>query len=242
MKQIYLSIAICLFASATCFGQILYGVQGSFQSANIGISAPAGAALGGFDFTSMIKAKMGFRVGVMADIPITDQLSIRPQLLYSTKGYKLDPREFISALSGTFGGPPITASSLPDSLVQSVRISYLELPIQAMYGFDAGPGRAVIGAGPYIAYALNGAVNGQSTPFGSGAKRFDYGANLSLGYELPGGLTFSAYYSRGFANQASADDGNTPPDPNSPPNPTASGTATNRAFGLTLGYFFGTGN
>lgn len=246
MKKVYLSVISCLLTLATCFGQTLYGVQGSFQSSNISVGLPTGATglFGDFDYKAMFTSSSGFRLGIMADVPITEQLSIRPQLLYSTKGYKIDARPLVSALSGSFGGPAIPVSSLPDSLVTPFRVNYLELPIQAMYGFDAGPGRVVVGAGPYIAYALNGSVNGEAMPFDADTKRFDYGAALSLGYELPTGISISAFYSHGFANQAASS--TAAPDPTDPmANPASlsgGGRVTNQSFGITLGYFFGTGN
>lgn len=242
----YLSAVIGLLTTMATHAQVLYGVQGSFQSSNVALGSSAGALGGlGLDLGSMFKARLGFRAGVMADIPVTDRLSVRPQLLYSVKGYKVDPRPLITSLLGGFGGG--LTDALPDSLVQTMGVSYLEVPVQVMYGLDAGPGRVVIGAGPYVAYALSGSLNGKAEAFSNDAKRLDYGANLSLGYELPMGLTLSAYYSLGFANLTTTPQSPPPTDPDVDPDLDTSafmptGSVSNRSFGFTIGYFFGTGN
>jgi Outer membrane protein beta-barrel domain len=237
MKRIYLSTAACLLV-ATCQAQILFGVQGSLQSSSISVTPPASSG-GATDPSTFLKSAIGFRAGVMADIPITDQLSVRPQLLYSTKGYKID----FSSLLGGLGG---LGGLLGGVTEYKIGVNYLEIPVQAMYGLDAGAGRVVLGAGPYVAYALNASANGVAAPFDDGAKRLDYGGMLSVGYELPTGISFSAYYSHGFTNLASTSTTTTTggstsgtPDPSSF---TSGGSVSNRAFGLTLGYFFGTGN
>lgn len=244
MHKLYVVVLFNLLVCLSTYGQVLYGVQGSLQSSNVALGSSAGAfgALG-LDMSALFKARVGYRAGVMADIPVTDRLSVRPQLLYSVKGYKIDPRPLLASLLGGFGG---TVGSLPDTLVQTAGVSYLEVPVQVMYGLDAGPGRVVIGAGPYVAYALNGTMNGKAVDFSSSFKRFDYGANLSVGYELPMGLTISAYYSYGFANLMAANQSAPPTSPIDPDmDPSAfmpTGTISNRSFGLTVGYFFGAGN
>ncbi|ARK10448.1 porin family protein [Fibrivirga algicola] len=238
MKIVYFVSAVLISVSSTCLGQVLYGVQGSIQSSNLSLNVNT-AATGGIDPGSVFKSSIGYRAGLMADVPVTDQLSIRPQLLYSTKGYKLDFNSLFSSLGGLGG----LLGSIPEIKVAT---NFIELPIQAMYGLDAGAGRVVLGAGPYVGYALSAAVDGKSTPFEAGSKRFDYGAALSVGYEMPSGLSVSAYYSHGFADMASSANTTQSPDPTDPDfNPSslsAAGTAKIRSFGLTLGYFFGTGN
>jgi hypothetical protein len=240
MKKMYLAVAALLLATTTSFGQVLFGVQGSGQMANLSLTPPAGANTGGLDIASFFKSKFGFRAGLMADIPVTDQLSVRPQLMYSTKGTKID---LSSLLGGVGGGVGID----PNELTATLNYNYIELPIQAMYGLDAGPGRVVLGAGPYLGYLLSGSVTsmGQTEPGNlDDTNRLDFGAALSVGYELPMGVTVSAYYSHGFANLAkSTATSTTGGGLGDPSNVTSgAGSINTRAFGLTLGYFFNTGN
>jgi hypothetical protein len=234
MRKIYLSLAATMVAASTCVGQVLFGVQGSGQLSNWAYTLPAGANSGGLDASSFLKSSLGFRAGLMADVPIADPLSVRAQLLYSTKGTTFD---FSSLLGGLVD---------PAELTAKLNFNYIELPIQAMYGLDAGPGRVMVGAGPYVGYLLNASTTamGQTEPFDlTGINRIDVGAALSVGYELPMGLSVSAYYSHGFTNLASGSTAASTGTDLDPSNLIGSGGAiNNRAFGLTLGYFFGTGN
>ena len=117
-----------------------------------------------------------------------------------------------------------------------------------MYGLAAGPGRLVVGAGPYAAVAISGTINGEAINFDtSNFRKHDLGATASLGYELPRGLTFSAYYTHGLTNFSK----NSTPDIASlnPSNPSVAldpsvfgGTLRNRSFGFSVGYFLASGH
>lgn len=235
MRKIYLFTTIGLLSAISSFGQVLFGIQGSGQSTNIAVTAPVGGQQIVSDLSAYLKPKYGFRAGLMADIPITDNLSLRPQLLYSAKGTTLD----LSSLLGGLG-------SVDKSVFQApISYNFIELPIQAMYGLDAGPGRVVLGAGPYVGYLLNANVtfSGDTQDVDlAGAKRLDLGAQASIGYELPMGITASVYYAHGFTN-LSSDQGVSSSGGATPSlSINGAGTANTRAFGLTLGFFFGAGN
>jgi hypothetical protein len=239
MRKIYLSLVATVVAASSSFGQVLFGVQGGAQLANWAYTLPAGANTGGLDASAFLKSTLGFRAGLVADIPVADPLSVRAQLLYSTKGTTYDLSAFLGGLGGGIGIDPA-------ELTAKLNFNYIEVPIQAMYGLDAGPGRVVVGAGPYVGYLLNASATsmGQTEPIElTDLNRIDVGATVSLGYELPMGLTVSGYYSHGFSNLAKGaamSSSTSDLDPSSLT--TGGGTINNRAFGLTLGYFFGTGN
>jgi hypothetical protein len=113
-----------------------------------------------------------------------------------------------------------------------------------MYGFGAGPGRLVIGAGPYAAVAIGGTINSEPINFNTNNfHKRDLGAMASLGYELPIGFTISAYYANGFTNFSRNATPNlsafNPANPTASPDPSAfGGTLRNRSYGLSIGYFF----
>ncbi|MEZ0608713.1 porin family protein [Fibrella sp. WM1] len=223
-KVIYLLVS-CMLMTNALFAQVRFGVQGSGQFANIVASVSQGQ--GATSYTDYSKQRLGFRAGVMADIPVSEQLSVRPQLLYSVKGTKLN-------LGGLLGGVPTGVD--PNQLDLTLNYNFLELPVQVMYGLDAGPGRVMLGAGPYAAYLLgvSNTFDGKTLKDDlADEKRIDYGLNASAGYELPMGITVSAYYSLGLANLAA---GSTIPSTGSAAN---TGGAYHRAFGLSVGYFFG---
>jgi len=243
MIRICLAIAIYCLCVTSTNGQVRYGIQGSIQGATVSSVV---------DFTSFgpslgtlavpINQRIGFRAGIMADYPITSHLSIRPQLLYSVKGGNVDVKKFVGEVLTKFGvtGTPFTI----DNPISKVVVDYVELPVMVMYGLEVGPGRLVIGAGPYAAVAIGGSVNGEPINFDtSNFRKHDLGATASLGYDWPSGLSLSGYYAHGLTNFSR----NSTPNLSSlnPSNPTTSldpsafgGTLRNRGYGVTVGYFF----
>ena len=121
----------------------------------------------------------GFHAGVLLDAPLSKSISIQPNLLFSQKG---------AIFNGTYG---FTAT-----------YNYLELPVNVIYHINK---KFMIGAGPYLGYALSGTQSGSQQSidvvFGSGqAKRLDFGLNALIGYEIIDGLVISANYSLGLTN------------------------------------------
>lgn len=231
MRNVIYSLVSCMLMTTALFGQVRFGLQGSGQFATIAVNAPQGQGLP--KSTEYSKQRFGFRAGLMADIPVSEQLSVRPQLLYSVKGTKLD-------LGYLLGLGSVPTGVDPNQLELTLNYNFLELPIQVMYGLDAGPGRAVLGAGPYVAYLIgvSNTFDGKTLKDDlSAEKRIDYGLTASIGYELPMGITLSAYYSLGLANLAAGSATNIPTTGSA----ANTGSAHHRAFGLTLGYFFGSG-
>lgn len=227
MYRTYGFILALVLVTASSFGQTRFGIQGSGQIVNLKYNSPPDApALS--SFSNFFKPMVGLRIGVMADIELKAKWSIRPQLLYSAKGTKFD-FGYLSAETGF----DLTGFN------STVNYNYLELPIQVVYGLKAGVGRAFVGAGPYAAYLLSASEttikskNIVQANLKNGS-RMDYGLTASAGYELPGGLTASAYYLLGLANLDSGAD--------TPSTIIGSASAYHRTYGITVGYFFGSGN
>lgn len=83
----------------------------------------------------------GFRAGVAVDLPIQDVLSIRPTLLFQSKGEAI----------------PLTAGKA------DVRPMYVEMPILLNVNMGGAENlNFYVNAGPYIAYAVSGQVVGRS--------------------------------------------------------------------------------
>ena len=206
MKTRCIAFIGALLSTFVSYGQARFGIQGSVQSSNLSVSSNGVSV--SFD------RKIGFRVGVMADLPLGGSaLSFRPQALYSAKGFGLPSNLSVGTTNN------------------SLTLSYLEVPLQLMYGLSAGSGKVMLGAGPYVAYLLSqsdGSTTGST--ISDSQNRFDLGATLSAGYDTAGGVTLSAYFSPGFTNFVK--------------NSATSGTGTsasslNTAFGLNIGYFLG---
>lgn len=188
MKKLLFGILILVFASTLSIAQMRVGLVGGGQLASLPYKTPY--------YTFDGPNTLAFHAGLIADIAVSRHWSIRPQLLYSGKGGQY-------ALNGNPEIGPVVE--------RSHKINYLEVPVQLAYSLKVGPGRALVGAGPYIGYALSGKDNiildGQGSPtdieFGSETnqtRRIDYGLRVSTGYDLTSGLGLSFFYARGLAN------------------------------------------
>lgn len=152
-------MAIAALITSSAFAQeIAFGVKAGANLANIS-DLPEGAE------TDML---IGAHVGPLVKIPINENFSIIPELLYSMKGFKVDD----DALS----------------------LSYLEIPIMANYQLESGLNFEL---GPYVGFLLAADAEGtdvkefmESTDVGVGlglGYRLESGLGFGARYSL--GLT-----------------------------------------------------
>jgi hypothetical protein len=162
------------------------------------------SSLGGNN-SQVASAKVGFHAGAYVSTPLSDQVSFQPELLYSQQGFRVT-----SAYSSN--GDPF-----------NINYNYLNLPlifkIYPNEGFN-------IQLGPQVGYLINVIETNGSSGSLSGGKKFDFGIDAGLGYELESGLNFSARYNLGLSN--------TPQNSNN-----LALNSANRVFQLSLGYTFG---
>jgi hypothetical protein len=213
--------AFFLFVSVAGFSQVSIGAQGGGV-----LSSPSIKSTELFDQTIDAKSRFSWKAGFVFDIPFgEDGWRFMPELNYVNKGFDLD-------LNTSFLGQPVAVSG-------NSNIGYLEIPLNVAYAVEMGDNSLVIGAGPYVAYGLTGknnfeaSVGGQvvntdkeNIDFGSDpgqVKPFDYGANLSVGYLLSGGIMFKANYNLGLANISNEGNGS---------------SYKNNYIGLSIVYFF----
>lgn len=217
----WLFAALFLFVSVAGFSQVSIGAQAGGV-----LSSPSIKSTELFDQSIDAKSRFSWKAGLVFDIPFgEDGWRFMPELNYVNKGFDLD-------MSTSFLGQPVMIKG-------NSNIGYLEIPLNVAYALELGDNNLVIGAGPYVAYALTGknnfeaSVAGQivtsdkeSIDFGSDPgqiKPFDYGANLSVGYLLSGGIMFKANYNLGLANISNEGNGS---------------SYKNNYFGLSIVYFF----
>lgn len=204
MKKIYMIIAGCLIAASSLFAQVRVGVTAGYQ---VVTHTPD-------EVGTQNKLKSGYLAGLLFDLPLGAGVSLRPQVLYSSKGVKKD------AL-GTFDA--------------ALSLNYLEVPVQLVYTVESGSGHLSFGAGVYVAYGLSSKAvvssNGQTKTFtddfGTAAdqyKRTDVGGRLSIDYELASGLVLGVFYAPGFANLNN-------------PSATSDVATHNSALGVSVGYW-----
>lgn len=185
MKKILLLLTLAAGLSTAVNAQdkpVTFGVKAGVAFPNLTFSAMG---------TSVsLDSKTTFYVGGIADIKVSNILSLQPGLTYMSKGTKSGDAFFEDEETDLEG---------------SINISYLELPVNLVANFNAGTGKFFVGAGPYAAYALsgNGKAGGvkEDMPFGSNEgefKRFDFGLNFLAGYQLTNGLNIHAGYGIGL--------------------------------------------
>jgi hypothetical protein len=146
---------------------------------------------------------LGLHLGVQAQYAVMDNIFVQPGILFSMKG-------------GTFKE---TEKNYADETVEdktSLRINYLEIPINVAYGFE----QFQVFAGPYFAFGVGGSnkitrTKGNTTTEVDGDVEFgkqpistedtrylkglDVGINIGAGYRLDM-MYFQLGYAAGLAN------------------------------------------
>lgn len=147
------------------------------------------------------KTKVGFHIGVLAEYAFTENLSIQPELLYSTQGTK-----------GEYAG-------IDDGLIYegefTDKVTYINLPILVKYN-NLGTKGLSIGVGPQIGFLLSadeeydetfdGETDSGEFDWKDNAKSIDVGVVLGVGYEIDMGAFVEARYNLGLTNVNDAED------------------------------------
>ena len=135
------------------------------------------------------KTNVGFHVGAVVEIPISENFAFQPELVYSNQGAEID-------------FPGLEASSI---------INYINIPLIAKYYIAQG---FSLQAGPQISILVSaedtaegsidtgfGVINIEETEDArDDYKTIDVGLNFGLGYQLEFGMFFDARYNLGLSN------------------------------------------
>jgi hypothetical protein len=158
--SIVVSFASCI--SSESLAQMRAGVKGGLNVSNLYV-----------DEVDDENARFGFNLGFYGQILSSDVFAIQPELLFSTKGSKIE-----------YGG------NFFDQTVK-YNLSYLDLPVLAVFKLGED---AEIHVGPYISYLL-GANISHDGDLGSGVDDIDRDHLNSFDYGLSGGfgLNFGAF-------------------------------------------------
>lgn len=198
------------------FLMVLFFTVGTKISAQVQWGVKAGGNLSSMLFKDeggylKVKLHPGFHVGGTADVILSENFSLQPGLLFTTKGFETgqDTRNF-----DIEGVDRIKFTSY-----------HIELPVNLIFRPQAGNGRMLLGVGPYVSYGLGGrwkaeadnvsikgkldflndlsdmdstfGGNGRTIPY---LKPFDFGANILIGYELSNNLYFHINGQLGLIN------------------------------------------
>jgi hypothetical protein len=225
---------IILFFAVLMFSTTLVSAQ------SMGNSGMRFGVLGGVNFQNLngkdysgdqLENDMiiGFHAGVNVLIPIAPEFYFQPGLLFSTKGAKN-----VSEVLGT-------------TFTTTIKLSYVELPLNLVYRGALSNGFVLVGFGPYIGYGIGGkrtieggpvtvendivfqsVVETDDEPTTPYLKAFDAGANVFAGYEMASGIFVQLNAQLGLLN-INPEDKRITDDKSS---------IKNTGFGLSLGYRF----
>lgn len=197
MKRQLLALA-SLFAGtfALAQSQPTFGIKAGLTSASIkGDAANSFNSLvdySGGAFTT--QSKMGFYGGVDANIPLTDQLSLQPGLLYSQKGYQLKGE--LSIKGAEFVSPNAKAT---------LTSHYIDMPVLLKGNFNGFE----VFAGPQVSYLAKADLKTTAGVLGFNLykntfdateqlNRWDAGITGGVGYQFSNGVNISASYDHGL--------------------------------------------
>ena len=185
MTKISKILTVCIvvgFASCICsevFGQARAGVKGGLNVSNLYV-----------DDVNDENARYGFNLGFYGQILSSDVFAIQPELLFSTKGSKIE-----------YGG---------NFFDQDVKynLSYLDLPVLAVFKLGES---AEVHVGPYVSYLLAANIS-HDGDLGNGTdeidrdhlKTFDYGLSGGFGLNF-GSIQVGARYNYGLAKLEDSD-------------------------------------
>jgi hypothetical protein len=176
---VFFALGFISAVSSNLFAQMRAGVKGGLNVSNLYV-----------DEADDENARFGLNVGVYGQVFSTDAFAIQPELLFSTKGSKIE-----------YGG------GLFDQTL-TYNLNYLDLPVLAVFKLGES---AEIHVGPYVGYLL-GANISHDGDLGSGVDDIDRDDLKSFDYGLSGGfgLNFGMFqvggrYNYGLAELADSD-------------------------------------
>jgi hypothetical protein len=190
MKKLRFTALVIMLAVVTAVSaQVSLGIKGGVNMSNLVYD----------DEVDDKNPKIGFNIGLAADIDFAPNVGLQTGLFFSTKGFKYE--------SG--------------SLEYTENLNYLQLPVHLAYKVDVTPGtRVILHAGPYAAYGVGGNREAKAGNlsgiwdvdkiFGDAAgqyKPFDAGLGLGVGAEF-GAFLVDLGWDMGLVNISNRDNGN----------------------------------
>lgn len=224
MKKIQhvLTIAALLLTTTFSYAQISVGAKAGVYTSFIDVTEAAEG------LTQNVEGLTTPTFGLVAEIGVSENFAFQPELLYTTKGFKVN-----EGININLGGLPI-----PAGVTARTKINYLEVPLLAKYKFGSAALKFNVTAGPVVSYAVNGQldtranllfdINPIKTNIDLDAlnyERLEVSASIGAGmaYETSGGEFFAdARYVHGFSDLYNA--------------PVVDLNLKNRGIGVTLGY------
>jgi opacity protein-like surface antigen len=207
-KILFLATAVCFFISVNAQAQFKIGARAGLNLTNMSMKFDGKKPSG----DEKSKMKPGFQVGVVGEFGLGKSFALQPALLVATQGCKVKAGDYKA----------------------STNLTYIQVPINAMYKLGVGNLNILFQAGPYLGYAIagkekweeDGEKESEKIKFGGDedqTKAFDFGLGFGAGVELMKSLQIGLGYNIGLANLSNAE----------------KTKAHNNGLALTVTYLFG---
>lgn len=186
-------------------------IQAKAQSEKTSFGIYAGVNLQNFNGEDASGDKLSntlvprFTVGINAAIPLAPSFYFQPGLQFISKGTK--------------GPVSFNDNNGSQTITREINLNYIEVPLNLVFKPTLGPGRIILGLGPYVGYSFSGKAKFTDTsePFDIKIKYektvpnddannliyfkpLDVGANFFVGYELSNGLSLVLNSQLGLIN------------------------------------------
>lgn len=166
MKFFLVGLILSLMISTTAMSQNAnVGIKGGLNVYNVVNDNNAGA-----------DSKVGFHVGLLGHVHLSDQWALQPELTYSVQG----------------GQSTIVGADV------KLNLNYINVPVLLQYMFDNG---FRIQAGPQLGLLVSAKMNNSETDVKDNFENFDLGIGVGVSYINPASsLGFDARYNVGLSN------------------------------------------
>lgn len=204
-KTFVLMTALALSYGAVKAQKTSYGIKAGVQQNSFSMKSGDSD-----DWSRATMTGAGFHVGALANVSLTENISVQPAILFNSKGTVWNSESKLNMYS-------------------------IDVPINFLYK----TGGFFLGLGPNLSYGLSAKIksDGETTdwykkqPIGEGEeksplKRFEVGANATMGYQFKNNILISANYTQGISNLSNLGDGEL-------------GKIRTRQVGLSVGYILG---
>lgn len=167
-------IIVAFLTGVTCFAQNTNNVQ-------LGVRGGANfATVAGDDFDSP-DSRTSFYLGLLAEAPLSDHVSLQPEVFYSAQGFDITDE--------------------PDTPDAQFQVDYIQVPVLLKFYIADGLN---IHAGPQFGFKVNEEVDfnpgEDSGDFDSDSiNSFDFQGTAGVEYKFPSGFFIQGRYSYGFS-------------------------------------------
>lgn len=182
-KMVFTAVAVLVFGltnaqdAVKATSEVKFGAKGGINFANI-VGDDAGDA----------NMFVGFNAGFFVEIPVTDKLTIQPEILYSAQGSKSE-------------GPLVIDGSLYD-VKATMKLNYINIPVMFKYNVVE---KFSLEAGPYVGFLTTAKMKVDVDGYGSATedmkdlvKSTDIGIALGMNYEFSDVIFANVRYQGGL--------------------------------------------